>query len=95
LRDARSAVATTIIIDDRAATVRRLPDRLAGDRLAQWVRWVHEGSHSGLAWRLSVFLCGVFPTLLAITGLTVWVRGRASRRIGKRPQQVLQVDAAE
>jgi uncharacterized iron-regulated membrane protein len=95
LRDARSAAATTIIIDDRAATVRRLPDRLAGDRLAQWVRWVHEGSHSGLVWRLSVFLCGVFPTLLAITGLTVWVRGRASRRIGKRPQQVLQVDAAE
>jgi uncharacterized iron-regulated membrane protein len=95
LRDANGTATATIVVDDRAATARRLPDRLAGDRLAQWVRWVHEGSHTGSAWRLAVFLCGVFPTLLAITGLIVWLRGRALRRVDKRPRQILQVDAAE
>jgi uncharacterized iron-regulated membrane protein len=95
LLDARGATAVTIIVDDRAATAHRLAEPPAGDRAAQWIRWVHEGSHTGPAWRLAVFFCGLCPTLLAITGLIVWWRGRAARRVDKRPPQVLQVGAAE
>ncbi len=92
LRDAQSFAATTIVVDDRAGSAKRLPDPLAGDRVAQWVRWIHEGSHAGAAWRLAVFLCGILPTLLAATGLIIWLRSRAPR---ERSRRVPQLDAAE
>jgi uncharacterized iron-regulated membrane protein len=95
LRDAHGPATTTILVDDRATTSRRLAEPPPGDRAAQWIRWIHEGSHTGSAWRLAVFVCGLCPTLLAITGLTIWLRGRASRRIDKRPGQILGVGAAE
>jgi uncharacterized iron-regulated membrane protein len=95
LRDAHGPTATIILVDDRAAISRRLAEPPPGDRAAQWIRWVHEGSHTGSAWRLAVFVCGLCPTLLAITGLTIWLRGRTLRRVDKRPGEVVAVGAAE
>jgi uncharacterized iron-regulated membrane protein len=70
----------TVTVDDRSGAVARQPDPLAGDRAAQWMRWIHEGSHSGTAWQAIVFLTGVFPLVLAVTGIVMWWRGRQSRR---------------
>jgi uncharacterized iron-regulated membrane protein len=78
LRDA-SGDATTVLVDDRSGAARRAPV-LQGDRIAQWIRWIHEGSHSGPVWKIIVFLCGAFPPIFAVTGLVMWLRRRKVRR---------------
>ena len=47
---------------------------------AQWIRWIHECSHSGPVWQFVVFLTGVFPLVFVVTGVIMWWRGRRSRR---------------
>src|SRR5262249_18748544 len=47
---------STITVDDRTGAVARAPAPLAGDRAAQWIRWIHEGSRGGPIWQLLVFL---------------------------------------
>ncbi|HET9175877.1 MAG TPA: PepSY domain-containing protein [Pseudolabrys sp.] len=64
-------------MDDRSgqSTVLRLQP---GDRAAAWIRWIHEGSHSGPVWAVIAFLTGVFPTIFAVTGIIMWLRKRAA-----------------
>ena len=92
---AGDGVDVTVLVDDRTAAARRAPDPPAGDQAAQWIRWIHEGNHTGLAWRLAVFLCGIMPSALGVTGLLMWLRGRRRRRAGMRIETVAQLDAAE
>jgi uncharacterized iron-regulated membrane protein len=79
LRQGESGEITTVMVDDRSGTVDRLPAPLAGDRAAQWIRWIHEGSHSGPIWQFIVFLTGVLPLVFAVTGVIMWWRGRRQR----------------
>jgi len=95
LRSAQGIEIATVMVDDHNGAARRLPDPLAGDRAAQWIRWIHEGSHSGPVWQAVVFLCGIFPTMLAITGLVIWLRGRARRKAGAQARLAPQLGAAE
>jgi uncharacterized iron-regulated membrane protein len=69
----------TVLVNDRNGAVARVPAPLAGDRAAQWIRWLHEGSHSGGLWRAIVFATGVLPAGFAITGVIMWLRGRRNR----------------
>ena len=50
------------MVEDRSGSTRQV-EPLSGDRVALWIRWIHEGSHSGTIWQVLVFLCGVLPTL--------------------------------
>jgi uncharacterized iron-regulated membrane protein len=79
LRAAGSGEVATVAVDDRSGAVERLPDPPAGDRAAQWIRWIHEGSHGGPVWQVVVFLTGVFPLVFVVTGITMWWRGRSAR----------------
>jgi uncharacterized iron-regulated membrane protein len=79
LRDAADEL-ITVTVDDRSGDVHRLPVPLAGNRAAQWIRWVHDGGRGGPVWQFVVFLTGVFPVVFAITGLLMWWRGRLARR---------------
>lgn len=78
-RSADTAGVTTVLVDDRSSAASVVP-RLAGDSAAQWIRWIHEGSHAGLLWKTAVFLCGVFPTVFLVTGVLIWLRSRAAKR---------------
>jgi uncharacterized iron-regulated membrane protein len=80
LRSGENGEIANIMIDDRSGAVARLPGPLAGDRVAQWMRWIHEGSHSGPVWQFVVFLTGIFPLAFAVTGVIMWWRGRRNRR---------------
>jgi uncharacterized iron-regulated membrane protein len=95
LRQPGSGEIATVMVDDRSGSARRLPDPLAGDRAAQWIRWIHEGSHAGPVWQLVVLLCGIFPSALVVTGLVVWLRGWARRRAGAQARYAPQFGAAE
>jgi uncharacterized iron-regulated membrane protein len=70
----------TVTVDDRSSGVRRLPDPLAGNRAAQWIRWIHDGSRGGPVWQFIVFLTGAFPVVFAVTGILMWLRGRRVRK---------------
>ena len=94
LRQGESSETATLLVDDRGA-VERMPERLAGDRAAQWMRWIHEGSRGGPVWQLVVFLTGVFPVVFAVTGVMMWLRGRRGRKALARVPASGELQAAE
>jgi uncharacterized iron-regulated membrane protein len=82
LREEGKSEPTTILINDRSGTVSTV-EPLAGDRIAFWIRWLHEGSHAGAIWRLIVFVTGLMPAVLGVTGILVWLRQRRQRALMK------------
>ncbi len=83
LTRADSGDAVTVMVDDRSGRAASTIVPQSGDRAASWIRWIHEGSHSGPIWAAIVFLTGVFPTIFAMTGVIMWLRKRASRKAVK------------
>lgn len=49
------------------------------DPLSRWMRRIHDGSDMGLAWRIVITLAGLAPTILALSGVVMWLRRRARR----------------
>ena len=82
LRSGKGDGLATILVDDRTDAV-TVVKPMAGDRIAQWIRWIHEGSHAGALWQTVVFLCGLLPSLFAITGLMIWLRSRRTNEDGQ------------
>ena len=70
----------TLLINDHTSAVERLPDPAAGDRVAQWMRWIHDGQRGGIVWQIFVFLTGILPLVFGITGVVMWWRGRQRRK---------------
>lgn len=50
------------------------------DPLSRLMRQVHDGADTGIVWQTIIFLGGIAPAVLGITGLVMWLR-RRSRRI--------------
>ena len=82
LREAGKAEPVTLLINDRSGDV-SVVQPLSGDRTASWIRWLHEGSHSGEIWRFVVFLSGIMPAVLGVTGILIWLRQRRQRAMVK------------
>jgi uncharacterized iron-regulated membrane protein len=74
----------TVMVDDRSGRAAPTIVPQSGDRAASWIRWIHEGSHSGPVWMVIVFLTGIFPTIFAITGVIMWLRKRAAKKTLKQ-----------
>jgi hypothetical protein len=83
------------MVDDRSGRAIVAPAPQSGDRAASWIRWIHEGSHSGPVWAAIVFLTGVFPTIFAVTGIIMWLRKRASRKALENKRETMQLRPAE
>jgi len=80
LRDDQAGGTATVMVEDRSGAPNRVTP-LSGDRAAQWIRWIHEGSRGGALWQVLVFLCGVLPTVFVITGVLIWLRGRRPKPV--------------
>jgi uncharacterized iron-regulated membrane protein len=96
LRQGEGDARVTVLVDDRSGTTTaRQP--LAGDRVAAWIRWIHEGSRGGAIWQVVVFLCGIFPLVFAVTGTAIWLQRRARRAANARMPAIeaSQLGAAE
>ena len=88
-------MAGVIMVDDSSGAAGKIAP-LSGDRVALWIQWIHEGSHSGTIWQVIVFISGLLPTVFAVTGVLIWLRRRRIRRSGAdRAAGVPQLDAAE
>ncbi len=82
LREEGKTEPVTIMINDRSGDI-GVVQPLSGDRTASWIRWLHEGSHSGEIWRFVVFLSGIMPAVLGVTGILIWLRQRRQRALIK------------
>ena len=51
------------------------------EKLLNWQHLLHFGVGLGWPWTILVFLSGLLPSLLAVTGLTVWWKKRQARRV--------------
>ena len=47
--------------------------------IARTMRRLHDGTGMGLIWQIIIFLGGIAPALLAITGIIMWLRSRGWR----------------
>lgn len=59
------------------------------------IRWIHQGEVGGPLWRLGLFLCGLMPSVLGVTGLVVWLRGRRRRKRIESASAAAQREPAE
>jgi uncharacterized iron-regulated membrane protein len=84
---------TAFTVDDVTGSVAseasRADQRPAG--LARTMRQWHDGTGMGLVWQIVIFIGGLIPAALGITGITMWLRTRtwraaaAARREGPAP----------
>jgi uncharacterized iron-regulated membrane protein len=88
-----SGQTVTVMVDDRTGHAMPTIIQQSGDRAASWVRWIHEGSHSGPVWAFIVLLTGIFPTIFTVTGIIMWLRRRNVRPA--RRHRATRLSAAE
>ena len=43
---------------------------------ARLMRRLHDGTGMGLVWQIVIFIGGIIPALLAVTGIVMWWRSR-------------------
>ena len=49
------------------------------ETLARTMRRWHDGTGMGLTWQIVIFLGGIIPALLSVTGIIIWWRARKPR----------------
>jgi uncharacterized iron-regulated membrane protein len=87
--------ATEIAIDDVTGQVKP-PRPPAPETTARLMRRLHDGTGMGAIWQTLIFLGGIVPALLAITGVMMWLRARSARlRREKRSKAELAALPAE
>jgi uncharacterized iron-regulated membrane protein len=76
----------TVQIGDRDGRPQKAREAASGtgaaarpDRLSPLMRKIHDGQDTPFIWQLLVFLTGVAPLLLGVTGTVMWLRRRARR----------------
>jgi uncharacterized iron-regulated membrane protein len=76
----------TVQIGDSDGKAQKARERDAGpgaasrpDELSPLMRKIHDGQDMPFIWQLLVFLTGVAPPLLGVTGTVMWLRRRARR----------------
>lgn len=87
---------TNVTVDDARGT----PKLSAGDPrgnapVARLMRRIHDGDGMGLAWQVVIFLGGLLPAALAVTGVIMWWRARAWRGQVKARQRKRVAAAAQ
>jgi uncharacterized iron-regulated membrane protein len=72
--DGKPREATVADSDASAALVPLKPETLM-----RTMRRIHDGTGMPLAWRIIIFVGGILPALLAVTGILMWLRMRRRR----------------
>lgn len=70
----------TVQIDDASGKVRAGGGPSQPDPLSRLMRQIHDGAETPFLWQVLVFLSGVAPPLLGVTGTIMWLRRRALRQ---------------
>jgi uncharacterized iron-regulated membrane protein len=70
------------------------PEPPRPETTARLMRRIHDGTDMGVVWQIIVFLGGIIPAGLAVTGIMMWLNlrrrksaGRARRTAGLAPAE--------
>lgn len=66
-----------VAVDDRSGATK--VERPGPEPLTRTMRRIHDGTRMGLVWQIILFLGGLFPAILAVTGIIMWWRARGWR----------------
>jgi uncharacterized iron-regulated membrane protein len=56
------------------------PGRGGPDQISPLMRRVHDGNEMGFVWQLIIFVGGLAPALLGVTGVVMWLRRQARQK---------------
>lgn len=73
-------------IDDRTEQATPAGPLRPETRARTMRRW-HDGTGMGALWQAIIFIGGIFPALLAVTGIIMWIRSRGWRAERKRKRR--------
>ena len=71
------------------------PEPVRPETLARTMRRWHDGSGMGPVWQTIIFVGGIIPALLAVTGILMWLRARRRRGDYERRKAVFAPQPAE
>lgn len=80
-----------VMVKDSGATASVAPAE--PETLARTVRRIHDGTGMGAGWQIIIFVGGILPAVLAVTGILMWLRMR--RRRGKHRRSAAAFAEAE
>ena len=75
---ARAGGPAEVAVDDATGAVTR-PQGLRPETNARLMRRLHDGTGMGPVWQTIIFLGGIIPAILAVTGIVMWLRSRGWR----------------
>lgn len=81
----RDGAPTQVKVADDSGDAVAAPARERGG-LARLMRRIHDGDGMGPVWQTIIFLAGLMPSVLAVTGIVMWLRMRR-RRAGRRTRR--------
>ncbi len=74
------AAQTEVRIDAATGEPFTKPPSNEPESLARLMRRIHDGTDMGMGWQILIFLGGLLPAILSITGLIMWWRARTWRK---------------
>jgi uncharacterized iron-regulated membrane protein len=77
--EAGDGLPTEVVVSDADAAATP-PAPPASETLARTMRRWHDGTQMGPIWQTLIFLGGIIPALLSVTGIIIWWRARVRRR---------------
>ena len=84
----RGADQGSVKVADDSGTATAAPSRNQGG-VARLMRRIHDGTGMGIVWQIIIFIGGILPAVLAVTGVIMWWRNRGWRAAVKARQQGL------
>ncbi|THD37331.1 MAG: PepSY domain-containing protein [Sphingomonas sp.] len=84
----------TVAVDDTTGRAALAPDVNRGQAgVARLMRQIHDGTGMGIVWQVIIFVGGLLPAILAITGAIMWWRARGWKgELAARKQRKLLTD---
>ncbi|MEO9132388.1 MAG: PepSY domain-containing protein, partial [Sphingomonas sp.] len=67
----------SVTVDD--ATGAAKAGRIVPEDTARLMRRIHDGTRMGALWQTIIFIGGILPAILAVTGIIMWWRARKWR----------------
>jgi uncharacterized iron-regulated membrane protein len=82
---------TEVKVKEADATASITPQK--PETLARTMRRVHDGTGMPLLWQIVIFIGGILPAVLAVTGILMWLRMRRRRQRHRRNAGLVEAGA--
>ena len=84
---AREGGPAEVVVDDATGKA-KAPRPPQPETLARQMRRWHDGTGMGPIWQVAIFLGGIIPALLSVTGIIIWWRARKPRQKARDYQRL-------